>query len=434
MPRYEIEVGGKRYEIEAADDQAASRVVGQIAGQPGGGQPLQSLTTGPRPHTSLTPPGTTPGNMAAKPGFDASMVPLSEEAQKAQRMMMWGAIAGNPMMEKAGERLWSQDPTAEARKKQAVDMGAAAAKRAEAQVAGENILRSYAKLVHRFNETPDDVLGAAVGPYATKPYANYVPMVAGMTPPEAAAAYSLVPRSLDSLAPGGPKSTDVWNTQNLFKHLAHGVTNAFVANAGKSANMSDARQQVFASAMEDFMKATDRKSAEKVLTDAKTIITNDFHVSPERASQVLKEEMARFASESPNKAMEPASRSASSTAAPGQAVDELIANAANPVFVESFNRHFNGGRPGLAEMYILSRQHGVPFGDSRMPTGARGAESPPSQASRFAETEAALAAPSRDAVRQSVTRDRQQSFGSYYGPDWSPADEAEAMRGGTNGR
>ena len=306
------------------------------------------------------PPGATPAPMTAKASApDADMVPLSEDAQRAQRLMTWGAITNNRSMEQAGKALWEQDPTAEARKKQATIMGELAAKRGEARIAGEGILRSYAQLKHEFDNTPDSILSAAIGPYAMAPYSSHTPMVGGMTPPQAAAAYGMVPQSWASLIPfgGHANADDAWNAQNTFYHLSHGITNAFVANAGKGLNMTDARQQMFDKTMRDFMEATDRKAAQNILTHAKAVITNDFHLTPERADEVIAEEIEKIKAAKKAKQAGAAESGggdkANASGPPIQAVQELLANA-DQVHIESFNRHFNGGKPGLAE-FILKR-------------------------------------------------------------------------------
>jgi hypothetical protein len=296
------------------------------------------------------PPGTVPSTMTAKPTIEADMVPLSNEAQRAQKLMLYGAISGNKTMEATGKALWEQDPTAEARKKQSIDMGANAARRAEMKSAGENILKSYAKLLHTFDETPEDILHGAIGPYNTKPYMSHLPLIGGMTPPEAAAAYRLMPGGT-----GSPNVIESYNKQKLLGHLVGGVTNALMANAGKGLNMSDTRQKSFEAALQDFMHATDKKSAAEILNDARAIIQNDFGLSPEHADKIVHTEIERVKAEkekadSEKKSGAPSQPSASGP--PKSAIDELKANAGNPAYVQSFNKHFNSGKPGLAESLI----------------------------------------------------------------------------------
>ena len=114
-----------------------------------------------------------------------------------------------------------------------------------------------------------------------------------MTPPQAAAAYSWMPYPNASGfgVPGfNSKEADAaWNAQNLLTHDVHGLTNAMMSGAGKSLNMSDKRQEVFESAMKDFMKATDRKSAKEILDHAKGIIANDFGIPMWKANEIIEE-------------------------------------------------------------------------------------------------------------------------------------------------
>lgn len=227
-----------------------------------------------------------------------------------------------------------RDPTYQARAKQAATMGEAAGQRQAARLAGENILSSYAKLLHSFNRTDDSTLQGAIGPYATAPYSDYVPFARGMTPSQAAVAYGgWSPFGFMSGARDAEKS---WNAQNLFSHDVHGITNALTSAAGKGVKMSDKRQEMFDSAMRDFMKATTRKDALKVLDHAKSIIQNDFNLTPEEADGIIRANMIRF-------------RAAE---VPSTALSDLLANRDNPVYIRSFNKHFNDNESGLAEYLI----------------------------------------------------------------------------------
>lgn len=257
-------------------------------------------TTPPTPSTGAAPastgdgqmpPATFPGGMNAQPGVQTSMVPLSQQARDAQDLLEIGALRGNRGMVQGAQDILAADPTYEARKKQAVDMGADAAQISAKRRAGINILRSYAQLQHSFENTPDDILKGAIGPYATAPYGKpgildsaipsfISPNVEGMTPPQAAAAY---PYTLNRLY-GDPRA---WDTQNLFQHDVHGLTNALMTGGGKGLNMSDERQKAFDATMRDFMKATTREKAAEVLGHAKTIIMNDFHLTQEEAEQAI---------------------------------------------------------------------------------------------------------------------------------------------------
>jgi hypothetical protein len=244
-------------------------------------QRMWAQRSAPPPDPAATiPPGLRPGVPTAtnEGDVDASMVPLSPEAQRAQRMLMMGAVTGNRAGVMGAQDILKADPTYQMRAKQATTMGENAARRAEGRVAGAKILRSYAQLRHSFDTAPDDVLTGAIGPYNTEPYSGWMPLVHGMTVPQAKSAYF--------------GKNDSWNLQNLFGHDVHGITNAFIANAGKGINVSDERQKMFDATMRDFMRATDRKSAQEILDHAKAIISNDFYLTPEEADQVIKQEVA----------------------------------------------------------------------------------------------------------------------------------------------
>lgn len=256
---------------------------------------------GDPPPASPMPPATVPGGMNAQPGIVSSMVPLSDDAMRAQRLLMMKTIQGDRSGVAGAQALLNADPTYEARKKQAEDMGRDAAARSAARRAGINVLRSYAHLRHAFDATPDDILMGAIGPYNIKPYSDYIPGVGGMTVPEANAAYPLTFGLFSDKRP--------WDTQNRFNHLVHGLTNAFMTSAGKGLTMSDERQKAFESTMRDFMRSSSRGGAEEVLRDAKAVIMNDFGLSPEEADAVVDAEVMRIKAETAHRMITPERKS-----------------------------------------------------------------------------------------------------------------------------
>lgn len=325
---------------------------------------------GPQP-TPLTtpnqmPPGMTPGPMNAKSPslLEQEMVGLSDEAQRAIRMITAGGVTSNKAMEAAGNAILAKDPTYQARKKQSEGFGEQAAKRSEMRLAGENILGSYAKLFHAFENTPDEILKGAIGPRNTMELAERgpayvwgtqlpIPFTEGPTTVDprtnAAVSGKITPAQRAAiLNPDDEAAADAWNAQNLFKHDVHGLTNAFVTSAPKGMNMSDSRQAMFESAMGDFMKSTTRQEAKKVLDHAKTIIQNDFNLTPEEADRVIAANLQRIAQEEQRKMLKAAAQ------VPPSAVAELLQNAGNRTFMRSFNKHFNGNNPGLAEHLITA--------------------------------------------------------------------------------
>lgn len=243
-------------------------------------------------------PGTVAGNINAQPDVVTSMIPLSDDAERAKSILLMQTMAGNRGGVAGAQDLLNSDPTYQAQKAQSTALGADAARRSEAKRTGLNIIKSYAQLQHSFDETPDDKLLGAIGPFNTNKIgpagwgvgslirpAN----IDNMTPPEAAAAHPYNPYTA-SWAPG-TGNADAWDTQNLFNHDVHGLTNAFMSGAGKAVNVSDSRQEMFNSTMADFMKGTSRDSAAEVLAHAKNIIINDFGLTPEEADDAVKKEI-----------------------------------------------------------------------------------------------------------------------------------------------
>lgn len=308
----------------------------------------------------MMPPGVVPGSMSAKPGSDleAQMVPLSAEAQRGLRMITGGGATNNRALEQAGRMILEKDPTYQARTKQAAAMGTAAGERQTARLAGENILSSYAKLLHSFNKTPDEVLTEAIGPrnmaLLQEQSPTFVPFthipIPGFTGPTTVDPRTGVPvagqitpvQRAAILNPADPKVAAAWNAQNLFGHDVHGITNALTSAAGKGVRMSDERQKMFDSAMRDFMLATNREKAREVLDHAKGIIANDFHLTPDEADNMIRSHMTRY-------------RAAE---VPAMAIRKLLDNKDKPNYIQDFNAHLNEGEPGLAE-YII-RAHSAP--------------------------------------------------------------------------
>lgn len=224
-----------------------------------------------------------------------SMQPSSQTTppyfqEEDEQNLMMAKILGGP---KAVSDAIQRTPGHQYRVTQATEVAKNQAAVEAAQRTGTNILKSYAQLYNKFNKIPDDVLQNAIGSRNTVPYSQYTPLIGGMTRPEAAAAYPFMPYPNASGwgIPGfnGKDADDAWNAQNLLSHDVHGITNAFMSGAGKSLNMSDKRQEVFESAMKDFMKATNRKSAKEILDHAKGIIANDFGIPTWKANEIVEE-------------------------------------------------------------------------------------------------------------------------------------------------
>ena len=252
------------------------------------------------------PAGTIAGGMQANSDFMPQFVPQTEEDQTAKDMMVLGGLNGNRALEMAGKNFLDYSPSAISNKVESEGLGKQRDQRSEARRAGAQVLKSYAVLKDRFDNTSDDELNGAIGPYATKkigpPGSIINPLnwpalamrpnnIDDMTPPEAAAAY---PHNPTTALYGNAKS---WDAQNEFGHLTHGITNAMMANAGKSLNMSDKRQESFDTTMRDFMGATGRDKANVILEHAKNVISNDFGLKPEEADQVIAQHLHQIKSD-----------------------------------------------------------------------------------------------------------------------------------------
>lgn len=210
-------------------------------------------------------------------------VPPYFQDEDEQNLMMAKVLGGPKAVADAIQRT----PGHQYRVTQATEVAKTQAAVEAAQRTGSNILKSYAQLMNKFNQMPDDVVENAIGPQNVTPYSQYTPLIGGMTKPEAAAAYWWMPYGVPGL--NGEAADKAWNAQNLLSHDVHGLTNAMMSGAGKSLNMSDKRQEVFESAMRDFMKATNRKDAKEILDHAKGIIANDFGIPMWKANEIIEE-------------------------------------------------------------------------------------------------------------------------------------------------
>jgi hypothetical protein len=328
-------------------------------------QPQRQQMGTPLTAPGRMPPGTTPGTMQGKSEsmVNSEMVPLSQEAQRAIKMIEAAGIMNNPALKSAAEAILSKDPTYLAQQAQSKAFGEAAAKRAEMRKAAEQIFGSYAEMQHAFDTTPDDVLARATGPANTQKLQENTPAtmpifgfnIPGLSKPTtmdpktgAPFAGQITPvQRAAMLNPNDKEAQAAWDAQNQFEHLGHGMTNSLITSAPKGMQMSDARQEVFASAMRDFLRSSSREQGQKILHHAKSIIQNDFGLSPQEADEIVKHHVTRLQEQTRQKDMIKAAAKV-----PPQAVTELLLNADNPAFVTSFNKHMNGGKPGLAEIII----------------------------------------------------------------------------------
>lgn len=326
------------------------------------------------------PPGTSPGPMTGKSSslLEQEMVPLSAEAQRGMRMIAGGGATNNRALEMAGRMIVEKDPTFQARKKQSEAIGEQAGARTTSRIVGENVLGSYAKLLHSFNNTDDDTLQGAIGPRNMMPLQETSPTlipftnipIPGLSGPttidpttRTAVAGQITPvQRAAILNPNDPSVAAAWDTQNLFGHDVHGITNALAAGAAKGMRMTDERQKMFDSTMRDFMQGTNRAAGAKILDHAKSIIQNDFNLTPDEADAIVKSNMDRIAKEEQQKMLVRAAKM------PPEAVSEFLGHVrGNPQdqkniqrHIRLFNKNFNDGERGLAEALIKAHTQPQP--------------------------------------------------------------------------
>ncbi len=315
--------------------------------------PFAAPPVSPQTAVPAMPPGTVPGAMNAQPGIETSMVPLSPEAERAKRLLKAQTLSGNRGGVAGAQDLLLAEPTYQAQKAQSTQMGKDAADRSAMKRTGINILRSYAQLQHSFDETPDDILKDAIGPYNAQPAPEnhgWLPSLTttpGMTPPQAAAAAKQA-NPYNILNPTRwYGNADAWNTQNLFQHDVHGLTNSFMTGAGKGMNMSDKRQETFDSTMKDFMKASNREAAKEVLGHAKTIIMNDFGLSPREADEAINQHLKEIKEAKAAEAIK-ASGSGAGQGVPPAAIKMLRENL-SPEMLQHFDAKYG---PGMAKKVL----------------------------------------------------------------------------------
>lgn len=180
----------------------------------------------------------------------------------------------------------------------------------QAQNAGRKILQSYAQLRSKFDTAPNEVLQAAIGPRNTaeleETSPTFIPFthipIPGFSGPTTVDPQTNLPiagkitpvQRAAILDPNNKDAAAAWNLQNLFSHDVHGLTNAFMSGAGKSLNLSDARQEAFDATMRDFMRATNREEAAQILDHAKGIISNDFGIPPYMADKIISDSVTQL--------------------------------------------------------------------------------------------------------------------------------------------
>lgn len=199
----------------------------------------------------MMPPGTVPArSMQSQPGApDPAMVPLSEDAQRAQRMMGFYGLKGNRAGATAAHNLLTTDPTYIARKRQAEKMGEDAGTLYTKQAAATRVYEAINELEQKaraWYEHNPDAFNAGTGPWNQS---------------------QTLQKATGWLNRGGQS----------FNNLMHHDIEKLVAlyrempSAGKGTG-SDAQDANFKDAMGKWMESPDPKSAFAVLQSAKGLI------------------------------------------------------------------------------------------------------------------------------------------------------------------
>lgn len=115
------------------------------------------------------PPGTYPGRMTPQQTApDVSMVPLSEEAQRAMKALRYNQFRGDRAGVSAANDTLLRDPTYQARAAQAKKMGEDAASLQSKQAAGTRVLQAFNEMTRKvdaWREYAPDLFNAATGPW-----------------------------------------------------------------------------------------------------------------------------------------------------------------------------------------------------------------------------------------------------------------------------
>ncbi len=131
-------------------------------------QPAQMPLTPP-----VQPPGTRPGGMQPQSAApDASMAPLSEDAERYMRMLQLKAMQGDRAGVMGAENLLKAEPTYVHRQEQAKKMGDDAATLAAKQGAGTRVYSAVDELEQKAQawlEHLPSAFNAAIGPYNSDP-------------------------------------------------------------------------------------------------------------------------------------------------------------------------------------------------------------------------------------------------------------------------
>jgi hypothetical protein len=220
----------------------------------------------------------------------------------------------------------------------------------EKQTQGKELERQINELEERMVKAGPEILNYATGPYLSDP--NWQKRLA------------LIPFT------GGEGSVlnqaQILNTK--VQHTIDALSTQYSALSGGKVT-SDAARAELKSAVGEAFKARGPAGVFEILHDAKRNIQGLAHLPIDPLREDYYPEQWRKPEAKPKAAP---SEAVSASGPPPSAVQELLANPDSPEHIESFNKHFNGGKPGLAERMIWdgakSKQLGVtPKGEDYAP-------------------------------------------------------------------
>ena len=253
------------------------------------GVPGVSVDGGPPPQSGFSPnAGAIPqhGDKTAvtgapMPSMQTTPDYYSDEDQQNLALALISPRAATAMASSPGRLL---------RAEQAKTVGKELGSVEERQRAGTQVLKGFGDLRDAIAGADDATVSAALGPYnmsQVPPSERSWSLSAlrdpnTMTRPQADAAYRPT-----------PQREKIWNFQNLVTHLVDGLTEEFVASAGRSGvQMSDARQKVFEETMGRMRQATSKSEALKIAGHAEDIIRDSFALP--RAAPTPKADLSKM--------------------------------------------------------------------------------------------------------------------------------------------
>ncbi len=231
--------------------------------------PAVSASAVPLTPGGQMPPGTRPSGLPAQDDMTAAMPALSENAQRAQKMIQYGMIKGNRAMVQAGNDLLKADPTQEARVKQAEKMGVNAANLAERRRAGTNVEKTFdhfQDVANSMYTQNKDAFDNSIGRLNNNDiFQTARSSTLGKLP------FNTYQQAADN--------------HNRMNHLIDGLTTAFMSSAaGSGLQMSDSRMAKFEETMGAMRRASSKKEFDGIMTDARKIIRDVFSLDQGRGA------------------------------------------------------------------------------------------------------------------------------------------------------